>query len=228
MRPATQRRLRVPGTPRRSDSLLELEQALGPDHPLARVHRAAIQTQAHAATCTATAAAAPALALLNPRLCEATAAASTVLGALLWTLVAMLRHLRRERVHDLLMSAPPPPVEPVLSELRRLSNPCLHTQLAHSLERALDDGERWHEMLPTSRPPHGARNLPANASTLRAIAAGLRAPDVPPRAVVMTERLMCGGYGSGLYNCEPEWLARELGRIRFELAHAQSHGNPAL
>jgi hypothetical protein len=55
------------------------------------------------------------------------------------------------------------------------------------------------------------------APAILAIAGALRAGRASPRAIVMLERLMRGGYGSALYEGRPAWLRQELGRIRFEI-----------
>jgi hypothetical protein len=107
--------------------------------------------------------------------------------------------------------------EPFALELHRLGGRANRERRAAALERALADGSRWSEILPASRPPPGARDLPANSPAILAIAQALRTGRASPRAIVMVERLMRGGYGSALYEGGPAWVRQELGRIRFEI-----------
>jgi hypothetical protein len=128
-----------------------------------------------------------------------------------------LRSLRRQRIHDMIVAGTVPDLEVVRTEVRRLQSDAHRRGLANALERALADGERWHEFMPAARPPHGVRNLPAHAAAVRDIARGLRDRDVSVRAIVLVERLAAGGYGSVLYEADQAWLGRELTRIRYEL-----------
>jgi hypothetical protein len=48
------------------------------------------------------------------------------------------------------------------------------------------------------------------------IATALRDQPPSPRPVVMVERLVRGGYGATVYDADPDWLRRELGRICYE------------
>jgi hypothetical protein len=106
----------------------------------------------------------------------------------------------------------------VMAEVRRLSAPAYRERLATSLERALHDGEHWHEFMPAARPPCGVRNLPAHGATIHEIACRLRADRPSVRGVVLVERLQRGGFGSALYYGDRLWLSVELNRIRFELS----------
>ena len=126
--------------------------------------------------------------------------------------------MRRQRIHDLIVSGSVPDLDVVRAEVRRLRSGAHRRRLADALEHALTDGERWHEFLPAARPPVGVRNLPAHAACHPGdVARGLRDHDASARAIVMVERLAAGGYGSALYEADQAWLGRELTRIRYEL-----------
>jgi hypothetical protein len=130
--------------------------------------------------------------------------------------------LRRERLDDLILSGAGVDCPAMLAEVDRLTARGNVEHLAATLERALQEGERWPQLMPACRPPFGARRLPDMADDVRRISAGLRTPHVPPRAVVLVERLVRGGYGSAVYEAHPDWLHRELGRIRFALEAASA------
>jgi hypothetical protein len=120
-------------------------------------------------------------------------AASVALGAAIWAVVlfaatGMLGAVRRTRIHEVILSRGSLDRESFAGEVRRLRRRSNRERLAVGLERALADGRRWAELLPASRPPPGARNLPANAAAITAIVAGLRRDQPSARAIVMLER----------------------------------------
>jgi hypothetical protein len=158
-----------------------------------------------------------AVAVADRRVGTSAALAAAVCCASLLGVGWLLDAMRRWRIHDLILRSGWVESESFADELGRLRRRSNCDRLATGLERALADGCRWAELLPASRPPPGARHLAANAAAIGAITAGLRAGHASPRAIVMLERLMRGGYGSALYGGGPEWLRRELGRIRFEI-----------
>jgi hypothetical protein len=61
-------------------------------------------------------------------------------------------------------------------------------------------------------------------AAIRAIVRDLRGDGVSPRAVILVDRLIEGGYGGALYEGGLDRLRRELGRIRFELAAGAPSG----
>ena len=127
-------------------------------------------------------------------------------------------HVRRQRIHDLIVAGAVPDLDVVRAEVRHLRSDDHRRQLAGALERALADGERWHEFMPAARPPVGVRNLPAHAAVHPGRShAGFAIVMRPIRAIVLVERLAAGGYGSALYEADQAWLGRELTRIRYEL-----------
>jgi hypothetical protein len=186
--------------------------------PLHALDEAIRQVHRQACVAGACAAASCAFAAVDHRTGASAAAAATVCTASLLLAGWVLAAVRRGRIHDLILRSECVESGSFAREVRRLRGRSNRERLAAGLEHALADGSRWAELLPASRPPPGARHLAANAAAITAITTGLRAGDASPRAIVMLERLMRGGYGSALYEGGPEWLRRELGRIRFEIA----------
>lgn len=194
-----------------------LAMSLGSDHPLVRIQRTISTATSHARTCMLILAIAGTLVTINRELAYATSAAAIVVGCAAGGWIAVARQVRRYRIDDVILAGPLPRAPIVSSEIHRLCDPQNRAALAATLERALDAGERWSELLPASRPPPGARNLPQHAELIRTIATALRDRPTSPRPVVMVERLVRGGYGATVYAAEPDWLSRELGRILYEL-----------
>jgi len=161
--------------------------------------------------------AAPAATLVEPEIGYAMFAGAGLTGLGVCLADRILGYVRRERIHDMLVAGEVPSLASVVAEARRLGDPRHREQLAAALERALDEGRRWYEFMPASRPPSGVRHLPQHAGAIEDISTALRHDSASVRGVVMVERLMRGGYGSAIYGSEADWLRRELGRIRFEL-----------
>lgn len=182
-----------------------------------RAQRAVGIARRHALSGSAVLAAAPSLALVSRSLAVATAASAALVTSMLCAAVAMLGSHRRERIHDLILRGSPPALELIRDEVRCLLDLDHRLHVAHALDRALYDGEHWHDYLPASRPPQGVRHLPPNGPLIRQITADLRGERVSPRAVILLSRLIQGGYGAAIYQSGPEWVSRELGRIHFEL-----------
>jgi hypothetical protein len=86
-------------------------------------------------------------------LAVATAASAALVTSILCGAVTILGRHRREHVHDLILRGGPPAVELIRGEVRRLVDIDNRLQVARALDRALCDGEHWHEYLPASRPP---------------------------------------------------------------------------
>lgn len=190
---------------------------LGEGHPLTRVEESLATVRNQALVCLALVAASPAMLLAGRDAWVATVASAVLVEAGAGVALLGLRAVRRQRIHDMIVGGTVPDLEVVRAEVRRLRSEHHRRGLASGLERALADGERWHEFLPAARPPLGVRNLPAHAAAIRAIACGLRDCDASLRAIVLVERLAAGGYGSALYEADQAWLGRELTRIRYEL-----------
>jgi hypothetical protein len=196
------------------------EAALGPEDPLAGIERTIRLLRRQTAAAGAVAAGSVGVAAFDRRAALAAAAAGLGCAALLLVWAGALAAVRRRRIHDMILLRTRVDCEPFALELDRLSGRANRERLAAGLERALADGSRWSEILPASRPPPGARDLPANLAAILAIADALRTGRASPRAIVMVERLMRGGYGSALYEGGPVWVRQELGRIRFEIDHS--------
>ena len=191
--------------------------ARGPEDPLGRIERTMRLLRRQACTSVAAAAASAGVAAFDRRAGLAGALAGLGCGAFLAAAAGVLAAVRRGRIHDMILARSRAECGAYAREIARLGGRSNRERLAAALERALADGRRWSELMPASRPPPGARDLPANAAAILAIARALRAGRASPRAIVMLERLMRGGYGSALYEGRPAWLRQELGRIRFEI-----------
>ena len=190
---------------------------LGEDHPLTSVETSLQSVRNQALVCVVLIVGSPAMLLAGREVWAATVASAMLAAVGAAAVLASLRHVRRQRIHDLIVSGSVPDLDIVRAEVRRLRSGTHRRRLADALEHALTDGERWHEFLPAARPPAGVRNLPAHAASIRDVARGLRDHDASARAIVMVERLAAGGYGSALYEADQAWLGRELTRIRYEL-----------
>ena len=190
---------------------------LGEDHPLTSVETSLQSVRNQALVCVVLIVGSPAMLLAGREVWAATVASAMLAAVGAAVVLASLRHVRRQRIHDLIVSGSVPDLDIVRAEVRRLRSGAHRRRLADALEHALTDGERWHEFLPAARPPVGVRNLPAHAASIRDVARGLRDHDASARAIVMVERLAAGGYGSALYEADQAWLGRELTRIRYEL-----------
>lgn len=204
-----------------------LATSLGSGHPLVIIHRSISSATSHVRTCVLILAIAGTLVTVNPEYAYATGAAAILVGCATGGWIAVARRVRRDRIDDLILAGTVPSAPIVRSEIHRLCDPRNRASLAATLERALDAGERWSDLLPASRPPPGVRNLPQNADLIRMISAALRDQPMPPRPVVMVERLVRGGYGAVVYGAEPDWLRRELVRIWFEVRRKAGDGTRA-
>lgn len=198
----------------------DLVRSLGADHPLARAQHAVDVATHLAIEASAVLAAAPCVILVSRRHGVAAAASAALAAAAFWGVVALLRTCRRQRVHDLILTGAAPALPLIQLESRRLVDPARRAAVAGALEAALYEGLHWHEYLPASRPPPGVRHLPPNDRLVHEVTSCLRDGPVTPRAMVLLDRLIQGGYGAAVYQGGPEWVRRELGRIRFELAEA--------
>jgi hypothetical protein len=207
---------------RPAGSIEETMVALGPGHPLARVERAVGWLRDQAWACAGIAVAAAVVVPVDRIGGLAVLGVSLLAEAVVWTVIGGYTLRRRRLIHDLFAAGCAPPLASVRAEAGRLLDPAHRRRLAGLLERALDEGERWYEFTPASRPPYGVRWLPEHAAAIHEIADGLRRPGATPRSVVLVERLMRGGYGSAIYERPGDWLGCELRRIRYELASAEA------
>jgi hypothetical protein len=197
--------------------------ALGADHPLAQVERRIAWLRDQVAVSLSIAVAGAILITADRRLGVAIVIASAAAEAGFALVLAAAMSARRDLIHELFLRGTAPRIRAVAAEAHRLHDATHRSKLAEQLERALDEGLRWHEFMPASRPPYGVRNLPRHAPVVRDIAAGLRADTPSTRALVLVERLMRGGYGSAIYDGGGDWLALELARIRYELTASMNH-----
>jgi hypothetical protein len=194
------------------------ERRAGPDgHRLVGLERSIDRVHRQAVECVAVAVGSPVIAWFDLRVGLAVAGSAAAAAAVLTAGMGVLATARRRCVHEVVLSGHAVECEAFANEVRRLQDRQHRERLASVLERALSDGRKWGQLMPASRPPPGARYLPEHETTIVAIVAGLRRDGASPRAVVLVERLVGGGYGSSLYAAHAEWLRRELGRIRFEL-----------
>ena len=144
-----------------------LSRALGSDHPLTRTQQSVVGAAAHVRTCVVVVAGAAVLTIATPEIGRAIGGAAVVVGGAMGLWVAVARHVRRERIHDLILAGDPPRVPVVAREVDRLCHPRNRASLAATLERAVDAGERWSQLLPASRPPPAVRNLHPHALLIR-------------------------------------------------------------
>jgi hypothetical protein len=218
----------ITGGGRRSsgDANTDLIGALGADHPLVRTQRAVTVATHHALAASALLVAAPCLILVSRRLAIATEASAAVVTAILWGVVAVLGTSRRQHIHTLILAGAPPALGLIRSEAQRLVDPARRARVARMLDAALHEGEHWHEYLPASRPPPGVRHLPPNRRLIGEITSCLRDGHASPRAMVLLDQLVRGGYGAAVYHGGADLVTRELGRIRFELLEPGGRKEP--
>ncbi len=190
---------------------------LGEGHPLAAVETSLASARTQAVVCLALILGSPVMLVAGRDVWFATVASAALVEAGIGVAILSFRAARRQRIHDMIVAGDVADIDVVHAEVRHLRSDNHRQQLAGALERALADGEHWHEFMPAARPPIGVRNLPAHAAAIRGIAHGLRDREAPIRAIVLVERLAAGGYGSALYEADQAWLGRELTRIRYEL-----------
>jgi hypothetical protein len=209
-----------------SDPYPDLVRALGPGHRLVRTQRALSIATYQAVLACVLLIATPCLGLLSRNLAIAAGGSAALVTSVLCVAVAVLGSQRRRRMHDLILEGGAPPLGLIQAELTRLLDPVHRARLSQALTRALYEGEHWYDLLPASRPPPSVRHLASNATVIRAIARALCGEGVSPRAVILIDRLIEGGYGGALYASGPDGVRRELGRICFELASSPTSGDP--
>jgi hypothetical protein len=105
----------------------------------------------------------------------------------------------------------------VEDEHRRLASPKERCRLARSLERLIDDAERWPRLGPGHWPPPGVLSLRFAVEEAREVVELLRAELAHVRGVALTSRLLSDGGSSPLFGTDAELLREELRRIRFLL-----------
>jgi hypothetical protein len=192
---------------------------LGDDHPLSR---AVLFVQALVRQLVATSAAVllGAIAVAARRawgsrlLVAALVVELTLLGML-----GLAREIRREHVLRLIArDRPRLPVAEVAREAQRLASPRHAAQLARRLDRALNEGVRWHELPVASRPPQGIRLLSGFAPEVNEIVAELRSGKAAVSGIALLELFLIGGHGSGLYAGDEDKLREQLWQIRHLLS----------
>jgi hypothetical protein len=191
---------------------------LGSDHPLTRASRRFENARLQLFCGLTILAAIAVFAYGQARRAELTAGIATCV--ILGGLVMSSWMSRRERALEVILSGHE---DLPLSELqplrRRLLDARRRAQLAASLERCLVAARDWDRTLPNLRPLGNVRLFAAHQELVREIASLLRADAVPrARGVALCEWLLTDGVSSPLYRSDGDALARELGRIRFDLA----------
>ena len=106
------------------------------------------------------------------------------------------------------------PVRVVRDERRRLLSRRTRESIARSLERLLSDAQNWGRILPSSRPPHGVRELRFAEQEVAEVASLLRADPVHVPGVARTARFLSDGATSPLFDGDAHELRAELRRIR--------------
>jgi hypothetical protein len=200
------------------DLYADAVRTLGPRHPVARSQHSITVAGRHAATACALLAAAPFIGLISRDLAVATGVAAMLVTTISCGVVAALSSRRRTQVHELVLERRSSAAELVRHEVGRLLDPSHRAEVARRLGRALHEAEHWDEYLPASRPPEAVLHLRTNAQAVHAIVEAIHGDEVSPRAVILLERFVKGGYGAAVYQGGgPDLVRRELGRIRFEL-----------
>lgn len=204
----------------------DLIDALGIEHPLTRAERAVGLATTLAAGASALLLVAVSLALVNPGLAIGAGWSMAVVAPTCWGIVVVLAGHRRRCVHQVILEGADPASQVVRSERRRLTDPDRCARVAAVLDTALHESAHWNAYPPASRPPFGALPLASNAPVVEQITTCLRNAVPSPRAMVLLDRFVRGGYGADIYQAGPEWVRRELGRIRFELLTAAAVDRP--
>jgi hypothetical protein len=203
----------------RRDTADETTRLLGADHPLTRIEATIRWLRDQAVACFAFAAVTPLLVAVNPAAGPPLLCLALLADAALWTAVLIAASIRRDRIHDLILNGSAPPLSVVEHECQHLCDPAFQRELANGLDRAVHLGQHWYQFTPAQRPPIGMQHLAAHAGTVQEVAAALRKAALSPRGVVLVERLMASGYGTGR-DSDTMWLTEELGRIRHEARRA--------
>ena len=152
-------------------------------------------------------------------------------GLVVFVLAAALLVVRtrlRGRARELIASGrTPPSVRAVWAEARRLRSQRHREAVARSLERFLDDAQRWNALLRASRPSQGVRCLRHTAPELREVAHRLRAETADPRGIALATRFVTDGASSPLYGGDTERLRAELVRLAEVLGPARPESGAA-
>jgi hypothetical protein len=199
--------------------------SLGPDHELVRVlsRRLALRRQLVVTSTVAVLAATGAALGASGSLVVLGAAGAVEVVVVLALLYS--RGRTRDMSQEVLASGDDAalPIGSVRAERRRLASRRERERIARSLERLLQDAERWHRILPAYRPPDGTQLLRFAADEVREIVALLRAETAHLRGVALTSRLLMDGHRSPLYAGDVGRLREELNRIRY-LLHGADDG----
>ena len=116
----------------------------------------------------------------------------------------------------------------VEDEHRRLASRKERCRLARSLERLIDDAQRWPRLGPGHRPPPGVLTLRHAVDEAREVVELLRAEFAHVRGVALTSRLLTDGGSSPLFGTDAELLREELRRIRYLLVAPRDLAAPGL
>jgi len=143
----------------------------------------------------------------------AAVAVQLVLAALLAAAVAH----KRERARDLIIEDRDVWLPALERERRRLLEHRRREALAGALEDLVHTAERWHRILPASRPVYNPLLVRQAGPELLAIAALLRSATVDVRGVARCERLLTIGTSPLFGSMTEEWHA-ELARISTDLS----------
>jgi len=123
------------------------------------------------------------------------------------------RTVVRENADELIAEGRDSPGVKVLAqERRRLASRSERESLARSLERHLRHAERWVDIHPAYRLPHGLRCLRFLATEVGDVVALLRSDTAQVRGVAATARFVVG-HASPLFEGDVELLRRELRRL---------------
>lgn len=117
---------------------------LGGDYPLSSVERSMTALREQALVCLALILVSPAVALLTDRASAlALLIAALLVEAGLCAGMGIMRSVRRQRIHDLIMAGSAPALDIGRAEMRRLADPGHRNSLRRPSRSALHDGEHW-------------------------------------------------------------------------------------
>ena len=157
------------------------------------------------------------------------AAAAAVQLALL-VAVSYLRSRTRDIAEEIIASGNDAAraLSTVEHERRRLASPKERRRLARSLERLVQDAERWPRGAARYQPPPGVPCLRLVVDDAREVVELLDTEPAGVRGIALTSRLLADGGASPLYGTDPEPLREELRRIRYLLVAPRHRTNDRL
>jgi hypothetical protein len=147
-------------------------------------------------------------------------AAAMLVQLVLTVILACQITMRRRAARALIIHGYDHAVAELRREAHRLTSLRHTRRLAATLQRALGDAVRLHQIPIASRPPPSAATLAGHEPAIREVIERLSREPPCLRAVALTDRLLDGGYAAPLYTLCENRLESELARILFMLRSA--------